>query len=335
MLSLGLLLPFGTGTVTDGVAKTLASAAAPVPAKHVTLVRDGTPQALETRAATVEDVLAENGIVRTPEDAVSVDPQSAVVDGETIDFHAAVPVTIVVDGRSITLRSAAASVGQLLTAQGVAWDEHDKLNPQPAAPLAAGETVAIEHVNAWTESVRQPIAPKVVTRPALGLQRGRTKVVDAGRPGMRVIDYAFFRTPDRRGVRRTTLASRLLRAPQPKIVAEGIGDYAALTALAERGVEKTLRLATSALTMVATAYTAGCSGCSGITASGRPAGHGIVAVDPSIIPLGTRMYIPGYGEAVAGDTGGAIHGNRIDLGFNSYADAISFGRRAVTVYLLK
>ncbi|MBV9409756.1 MAG: 3D domain-containing protein, partial [Candidatus Eremiobacteraeota bacterium] len=78
-----------------------------------------------------------------------------------------------------------------------------------------------------------------------------------------------------------------------------------------------------------------CYGCSGTTAIGRPAGHGIVAVDPSVIPLGTRMYIPGYGHAVAGDTGGAIRGNRIDLGFDSTAQAYQFGRRSVTVYLIK
>ena len=87
--------------------------------------------------------------------------------------------------------------------------------------------------------------------------------------------------------------------------------------------------------MVATAYTAGCSGCSGITASGRPAGHGVVAVDPNVIPLGTHMYIPGYGHAVAGDTGGSIRGRRIDLGFNSSGEANRFGRRPITVYLIK
>ncbi len=86
--------------------------------------------------------------------------------------------------------------------------------------------------------------------------------------------------------------------------------------------------------MVATAYTAGCAGCSGYTASGYRAGHGIVAVDPGVIPLGTRLYIPGYGFALAGDTGGAIHGNRIDLGFDSISDAVQFGRRPVKVYTL-
>ena len=67
---------------------------------------------------------------------------------------------------------------------------------------------------------------------------------------------------------------------------------------------------------------------------GIPARHGVVAVDPSIIPLGARVYIPGYGEAIAADTGGAIYGDRIDLCMETYGEAINFGRRYVTVYVL-
>ena len=65
-----------------------------------------------------------------------------------------------------------------------------------------------------------------------------------------------------------------------------------------------------------------------------PAVRGVVAVDPDVIPLGTRLFIPGYGEAVAADTGGAIVGNRIDLVMDSYGEAMDFGRRDVTVYVL-
>ena len=72
-----------------------------------------------------------------------------------------------------------------------------------------------------------------------------------------------------------------------------------------------------------------------MTAIGRRAGHGIVAVDPRLIPLGTHLYIPGYGMAIAGDTGGDIVGHRIDLGFDSTRDAMLFGRRDITVYRLK
>ncbi len=89
--------------------------------------------------------------------------------------------------------------------------------------------------------------------------------------------------------------------------------------------------------MVATAYYSGggnlCG--DGITAIGLRVRKGIVAVDPSVIPLGTRLYIPGYGEALAADTGGAIKGDRIDLAFDSLADCYRFGRRRIRVYLVE
>jgi 3D (Asp-Asp-Asp) domain-containing protein len=63
-------------------------------------------------------------------------------------------------------------------------------------------------------------------------------------------------------------------------------------------------------------------------------GKGVVAVDPRFIPLGTRLYIENYGYAIAGDTGGAIKGNRIDLAFNSHHEAEAIGRRNVRVMIL-
>jgi 3D (Asp-Asp-Asp) domain-containing protein len=71
----------------------------------------------------------------------------------------------------------------------------------------------------------------------------------------------------------------------------------------------------------------------GRTASGLPTGWGIVAVDPSVIPLGTRITIPGYGEGVAADTGGSVHGAMIDLWFPTAALALAWGRRTVTITL--
>ncbi len=84
----------------------------------------------------------------------------------------------------------------------------------------------------------------------------------------------------------------------------------------------------------ATAYSAHDPGCGAYTASGTPVRHGIIAVDPSFIPLGTRVYIPGYGEAIAEDTGGAIIGDIIDLAFDTYDEVIAFGRRELDIYIL-
>ncbi len=70
------------------------------------------------------------------------------------------------------------------------------------------------------------------------------------------------------------------------------------------------------------------------TASGIPAGKGVVAVDPRVIPLGTRVWIDGYGEAVAGDTGAFIRGLRIDLGMQTAGDAFRFGVQPVALFIL-
>ena len=90
--------------------------------------------------------------------------------------------------------------------------------------------------------------------------------------------------------------------------------------------------------MVATAYEPGPRSCgkwaTGYTATGVKAEKGVVAVDERTIPLGSRLYIPGYGFAVAADRGGAIKGNRIDLCFATYDEALRFGRRRVKVYIL-
>ena len=72
----------------------------------------------------------------------------------------------------------------------------------------------------------------------------------------------------------------------------------------------------------------------GHTASGLPVGHGVVAVDPSVIPLGTRMFVPGYGTAVAADVGTAVKGAIIDLWFPTLAQAQAWGRQTVTITLL-
>ncbi len=88
----------------------------------------------------------------------------------------------------------------------------------------------------------------------------------------------------------------------------------------------------------ASAYTASCIGCSGITRTGinllKNPSMKVIAVDPSVIPLGSKVYVEGYGYAVAGDTGGAIKGNRIDLFMASHSDAVQFGRKSVRVKVL-
>ncbi|RPF49615.1 3D (Asp-Asp-Asp) domain-containing protein [Thermodesulfitimonas autotrophica] len=105
--------------------------------------------------------------------------------------------------------------------------------------------------------------------------------------------------------------------------------------LPDRGASRVVRV-------VATGYTAGYESTGkrpgdpgyGITRSGLPAARGACAVDPDVIPLGSVLFVPGYGYAVALDTGGAIKGNRIDLFFPEEREALAWGRRAVQVFIV-
>lgn len=87
----------------------------------------------------------------------------------------------------------------------------------------------------------------------------------------------------------------------------------------------------TSLNVVATGYTPGDPGCTGITYTGTKASRGTIAVDPKVIPFGTKLYIPGYGYGVAADTGGAIKGNKIDLCYESRTEALNWGDRKSVV----
>lgn len=88
------------------------------------------------------------------------------------------------------------------------------------------------------------------------------------------------------------------------------------------------------INMEASAYTTQDPGSGLYTYRGHLLRKGLVAVDPKVIPLGTRLYVEGYGYAIADDTGGYIKGNRIDLAYENRREALQFGRRMVTVYIL-
>jgi 3D (Asp-Asp-Asp) domain-containing protein len=333
VLSLGLLLPMGAGGFSQRAIAVLTDAQ--TPAKHVTVVNGSVRDSVETHAATVDGLLRERGISLRPEDGLSSDPNAPLVEGATIVYRPAVPVSLNVDGAQRTVLSAATSVDDVLRAQHVAVGPHDTIEPEPRTAVAANAVITITHATSWLERVRSAILPPIQKKFDIAMSAGTQRVVDPGSSGTEETTVEVLRPRGAATSRRLIVAARILRFPRVRVIAQGVGDYSTLAGIARRGLAGTARLANAALRMVATAYTAACSGCSGMTASGRPAGHGVVAVDPRFIPLGSHLFIPGYGHAFAGDTGGSIRGNRIDLGFDSARDALSFGRRPVVVYVLK
>lgn len=321
------------GLVSAGFVTHPVSAVAAVPATHVVLFQSqGTQTQHVTSAQTVGAFLKERGIVPGPRDYVHPAADTPLTDNLIVEYSPAVPVRLVTAAGAKTIITTADDVGALLEEQGIHLGNHDVVRPSLADPIVAYGTVRISRVVKWMSTEKRRVAQRTVHEIDFSLPPGAVKVVKHGEPGIALAMVDYTQTDGK--LRKRVLSTRILRKPQARVIAEGVGTENAIADFAKHGMEKMSYIASGALDMIATAYTAGCAGCSGYTATGYRAGHGIVAVDPRVIPLGTRLYIPGYGFAIAGDTGGAIRGNRIDLGFNSLSDAIEFGRRPVKVYTL-
>ncbi len=320
-------------TSTSNVA--FASPAMVEPGAHiVTFVSNGSTTQHATSAKTVGDFLRERGLLTVTADFVRPGVDTVLEDNTVIEYRPAVPVTVIIRNTKHAIMTAATDVGALLEEQKIWLGTRDEVYPSLAEPIVGNQTIKVVHISAWTRVVHQKISEKVIHRIDFSLAPGATKILSRGMHGLRET-MVRYTTRDDGKPEKTIIATRILRNPRARVIARGVSEYAAFASVALHGLQHTSYIAASAVSMVATAYTAGCAGCSGITALGYRAGHGVVAVDPRVIPLGTRVYIPGYGIAVAGDTGGAITGRRIDLGFNSLNDALLFGRRPVRVYRLR
>ena len=192
--------------------------------------------------------------------------------------------------------------------------------------VLSGTRITIAQVTSRSLStVDQEVAVEVVRQKDDTMAKGEEEVVQVGQPGLERVQRETLYSNGT--VIKTNDVSKVTqRAMVPTIIKEGTREVTTSRNVAGR--------ASRAIVMEASAYLAGDGDGAGITATGLPAVRGIAAVDPDVIPLGTRLFIPGYGEAIAADTGGAIVGNKIDLVMDSYGEAMDFGRQDVTVYVL-
>lgn len=228
-----------------------------------------------------------------------------------------VPVAAEMAGRDLWTGSPLPTVAHVLAQAGIALNPEDRLESNLGSN-DPHQYILVTRVENTIELRQEPVAPPLVRRPDRDLAPGKEKVVQEGQPGTR---YYKYQVKKENGVEieRQLLDTWIAVQPQPRVVAYGSRAYPAVAARAG----DTLRV-------VATAYTH----TGNRTATGIWPHRGIVAVDPRVIPLGTRLYVEGYGYAVAQDTGGLIKGNRIDIFVDSEAEAIQWGRRPVNVRIL-
>ncbi|MDF2571549.1 MAG: hypothetical protein K0R55_3153 [Sporomusa sp.] len=133
------------------------------------------------------------------------------------------------------------------------------------------------------------------------------------------------------GTKATTLSATL---PQSSLQSAEEKVYKNTGGISDKKAASDIPIHWRPLSVEATAYTKYDAGCTAYTYRGNYLQRGLVAVDPTVIPLGTRLYIPGYGFAVADDIGGAIKGHKIDLSMDTLNEAFTFGRRRITIYVI-
>jgi uncharacterized protein YabE (DUF348 family) len=302
--------------------------------KGVTVVVDGQSRYMKTHVGDVDALLFEAEIDVEDGDVVSPNPETLLADGMTIVVRHATPVTLLLGGETLQLDVIGTTVADALVAAGLDPGAGLTITPELDQPLRPDMTITASDVFVRVVQEELEIPFEVETRTDATLDFGTRTIVAAGAPGKKLLIYRVLVTDGVEGPR-TLSAEQVVASPVDEVVAVGTRRISRQVARAGTVMAAAPRPGVGEkLAVVTTAYAPGVDGVGTRTATGARAGFGIVAVDPSVIPLGTRLYIPGYGYGVAADTGGAIRGNKIDLCFDSATQARNWGRRSVTIVIL-
>lgn len=309
--------------------------------KNVTIVIDGRETKITTFRSNLKSTLENNGIEVGPKDRVTPGLDSTVENGTKVYIKKAVNIQVLVDGKKLNIASSEDSVGNMLKAEGIKLSSMDIVYPSKEQLLDDGLQVQVSRVEAKLVKQVRSIEFATVIKNSDNMGKGQKKLVQDGKDGEKLTSFRVI-YKDGKEVSRQVVKESVLRKPVQKIVA--IGTLGVITP--SRGGSQAFY--TKYYNMRATAYTsdyASTGKSSGdpdfnITKSGTRVrrnlnGYSTIAVDPRVIPLGTRVYVEGYGYAIAEDTGGAIKGNRIDVFFNSGSEVDNWGVKYVKVYMLK
>jgi uncharacterized protein YabE (DUF348 family)/3D (Asp-Asp-Asp) domain-containing protein len=300
--------------------------------KEVTVVVDGQPRCVTTQGADVAEVLKDVGVSVKKGDVVTPTVSTSVDNGDTVIVRRAVPVTLDLGTGPVEVEVVGGTVADAIVAAGADPATTASVTPALTEPLEPG--MKIEVPDTFTRVVQEEttLTPEVEIRKDPLLPKGERRVVDEGAPGTLLRVYRVTVTDGVEGEPGLT-AEKVVDEPEPTVIALGTGQ--GLKDVVNRG--RLVPCAPEGGTRVrveTTAYSPRQPGLDFTTATGARAKRGVIAVDPRVIPLGTRVYVPGYGYAVARDTGGAIKGHRIDLCYDSVAECVRWGRRDVTIIVL-
>lgn len=312
-----------------------------VEAKRVYVTIDDEKNEHYTTKETVGDLLKEKDLKVTSKDKLSHDSDEEIVDDLHIVIDKAFKVTIDDGGKEKEVWSTGDTVENLLKDNEIDLPTEglDIIKPSLKDKLNKRQTITITRIKKKIEEVESEIEYKTEKREDSSLAKGKEKTIQNGKNGKLVKKYEITYENGEK-VDRKLKEEKTKEKPKNQIIAVGTK--------VEQPKQNLVTLAKSSsknepsgkvMYMSSSAYSANCKGCSGITSTGinlkANPNTKVIAVDPNVIPLGSKVWVEGYGYAVAGDTGGAIKGNRIDIHMPSQSEALRHGVRRVKVIVVK
>lgn len=306
----------------------------------------------KTSAETVGEFLKDENIKIGELDKISNELTAPIEDNMKILINRAFDVKVVIDGEhERTIKTNEVTVGRVVLGikKETGLDYALENGMSSSTKLTPGMTIKLQSAREEITVKKESIPFETQTVENSSMFEGETKVKTQGEEGTREISTRTVYVGE--DIKSSEVISNVItKEPVTHIIEKGTAKKVVEEKKAEpkntdnsnKNVSKDNLESKKKIKMKATAYTSSsaCTGKNpgdkgyGITASGMKARPGVVAVDTRVIPLGTNLYVEGYGYAIAADTGGAIKGNKIDLYFNSYSDAIKFGVKQLDVYIL-
>ena len=282
----------------------------------VTILAGGEQQTVRTASQTVGAALNEAGIEVYGTDGIAPPLGTWLQPNMTIQVQRSFPLTIAADGRIIQIRSHHTNVLDVLAEAGIGLVGYDYTIPDSDTLIKANDTIQVVRVTEDFRLEDTPIPFQTLWQASDQLDLDSTAVVSNGLPG---IQRQRIRVRYENGIEVNQTVDGEWVAQQPINQVIGYGTRINIrTVSTPSGPLEYWRV----VRMRVTSYTAASSGKEpdhpqyGITASGVPAGTGVVAIDRSVVPFRSDVYVPGYGVGFAGDTGGGVRGRWIDLGYD-------------------
>ncbi len=290
---------------------------------NIRIFADGKEVNVVMRGGTVAESLKKANIPLGERDIIEPSPDTKLTNDVTVRITRKLRINLVDAGEVSEQWVTPGNVGQALEKLKIAVNPGDQVAPEPGTAVKSGDTIEISRYSDKyiEESIKVPF--KLERRNDTSMEKGTTRVLRKGQDGLiqKTVKITYRNGKE---INREVMGEKVVREPVAKVVAYGTVTVKEVSRGGQIRFDR-------ALSMTATAY----SHTGNNTASGIYPYRGAVAVDPTVIKLGTRLYVEGYGYAKALDIGSAIKGNRIDLFFDTEKEARKWGRRKVKVYVLE